>query len=206
MPHLLHIDSSARTGGSLTRGLTSDYVAAWLARNPGATVTYRDLAEDVPGFVSPAWITGAFGPQESHDEESRAALNASETLIREIEAADVIVLGVPMYNFSVPAVFKAWIDRVLLAGRTFAFNENGPVGLLSGKKAVVLRASGSDFDNPAFAPMDFHGPYLRTVLGFIGITDVEIIAVNGPTAEQTERTLDAAGAAIAASVDMPQAA
>ncbi|WP_431960745.1 FMN-dependent NADH-azoreductase [Actinacidiphila sp. bgisy160] len=207
MAHLLHIDSSARAEGSASRRLSAAYVAAWKARDPHGTVTYRDLTVDTPAFVSPEWITGVFGPAEAADTGTEAAMAASERLIREMEEADVLVLGVPMYNFGVPAAFKAWIDQVMMAGRTFAFGENGPEGLLKGKKAVVLRASGSDFDNPDFAPMDFHAPYVRGVLGWMGITDVEIIAVNGYTAEQLDSSVRGAGAAITASLDTaPQAA
>lgn len=200
MTHLLHIDSSARSEGSASRRLSAEYVEAWRVSNPHGTVTYRDLTVDTPAFVSPEWITGVFGPAEAANDDTKAAVEASERLIREIEAADVLVLGVPMYNFGVPATFKAWIDQVVMGGRTFAFGENGPEGLLKGKKAVVLRASGSDFDNPAFAPMDFHAPYIRGVLGWIGITDVEIIAVNGYTPEQVEAAIRQTGSAIAASV------
>lgn len=199
MTHLLHIDSSARGEGSASRRLSAEYVQAWKARNPHGTVTYRDLAVATPDFVSPEWITGVFGPAEAANADTKAALEASEYLIREIEDADVLVLGVPMYNFGVPATFKAWIDQVVMAGRTFAFGENGPEGLLKDKKAIVLRASGSDFDNPAFAPMDFHAPYIRGVLGWIGITDVEFIAVNGFTPEQIDAAVREAGSAIAAS-------
>ncbi|MCX4460741.1 NAD(P)H-dependent oxidoreductase (plasmid) [Streptomyces sp. NBC_01340] len=206
MTHLLHIDSSARGEGSASRRLSAEYVQAWKARNPHGTVTYRDLAVDTPDFVSPEWITGVFGPAEAANADTQAALQGSERLIREIEAADVLVLGVPMYNFGVPAILKAWIDQVVMAGRTFAFGENGPEGLLKGKKAIVLRASGSDFDNPAFAPMDFHAPYIRGVLGWIGITDVELIAVNGFTPEQLDAAVREAGSAIAASVAAPLAA
>jgi FMN-dependent NADH-azoreductase len=200
MAHLLHIDSSARGEGSASRRLSADYVAAWKARNPYGTVTYRDLTADTPDFVSTDWITGVFGPAEAAHAGTQAAVAASERLIREMEEADVLVLGVPMYNFSVPATFKAWIDQVMMANRTFAFGENGPEGLLKGKKAVVLRASGSDFDNPAFAPMDFHAPYIRGVLGWMGITDVEVIAVNGYTPEQLDTAVRGAGATIGASV------
>lgn len=201
MAHLLHIDSSARGEGSASRRLSADYVAAWKARNPRGTVAYRDLAADSPAFVSPEWITGVFGPAEAADEGTREAVAAAERLIHELEEADVLVLGVPMYNFGVPATFKAWIDQVMMAGRTFAFGDNGPEGLLKGKKAVVLRASGSDFGNPDFAPMDFHAPYIRGVLGWMGVTDVEIIAVNGYTSEQLDSAVLGAGSAITASVD-----
>ncbi|MEU3795565.1 FMN-dependent NADH-azoreductase [Streptomyces fructofermentans] len=199
MTHLLHIDSSARSEGSASRRLSAEYTKAWKARNPHGTVTYRDLSIDTPDFVSPEWITGVFGPAEAANADTQAALDASELLIREIEAADVLVLGVPMYNFGVPAIFKAWIDQVVMGGRTFAFGENGPEGLIKGKKAIILRASGSDFDNPDFAPMDFHAPYIRGVLGWIGITDVEFIAVNGFTPEQIDAAIRDAGNTIAAS-------
>lgn len=179
MPHLLHLDSSARDEGSVTRRLSAEYVAAWKTRHPQGTVTYRDLAEDTPGFVTPEWITAAFGPAEAQNDRTAAARKASEALIRELEEADAVVLGVPVYNFGVPAVFKAWIDRVMLAGRTFAFDENGPRGLLTGKKVIVVRASGSDFDDPFWAPLDHHAPYIRGVLGFMGITDVDIVGVSG---------------------------
>lgn len=199
MTHLLHIDSSARGEGSASRQLSAQYVEAWKVGNPQGTVTYRDLTVDTPAFVSPEWITGVFGPSEAANEGTKAALEASDRLIREIEAADVLVLGVPMYNFGVPATFKAWIDQVVRGGRTFAFGENGPEGLLKDKKAVVLRASGSDFDNPAFASMDFHAPYIRGVLGWIGITDVEVIAVHGYTPEQLEAAIRRTDGALAAS-------
>ncbi|GGN00022.1 FMN-dependent NADH-azoreductase [Streptomyces fuscichromogenes] len=200
MSHLLHIDSSARGTDSLTRQIGARYVAAWHRQNPEGTAAYRDVALDVPDLVSADWITGVFAPAEHHTSRTRAAVDASAALIGEVEAADVLVLGVPVYNFSVPAAFKAWIDQICMAGRTFAYDENGPRGLLAAKKAVVVRASGSDFGDPAFAAMDFHAPYLRGVLGFIGITDVEFISVSGQTPEQVEAGLAEADRAIAASL------
>ncbi|MFF4898143.1 FMN-dependent NADH-azoreductase [Streptomyces sp. NPDC001068] len=200
MPHLLHIDSSARDADSVSRRIGARYVAAWRRQNPEGTVTYRDVTVNTPALVSADWVTGVFAPAEYHTPRSRAAVDAAATLISEVEACDVLVLGVPMYNFNVPAAFKAWIDQVCMAGRTFAYDENGPRGLLAGKKAVVARASGSDFSNPAFAPMDFHAPYLRGILGFIGITDVEFIAVHGQTPEQVEAGLSAADRSIAESL------
>ncbi|WP_028799961.1 FMN-dependent NADH-azoreductase [Streptomyces sp. 142MFCol3.1] len=202
MPHLLHIDSSSRGADSLTRQLGAQYVAAWRRTNPEGTVAYRDVTEEVPDLVSADWVTGVFGPSEHHTPQTRAAVDASGTLIAEVEAADVLVLGVPMYNFSVPAAFKAWIDQICMAGRTFAYDENGPRGLLAGKKAVIVRASGSDFTDPAFAALDHHAPYLRGVLGFIGITDVEFLSVNGPGREQIEAGLIEADRAIAASLEV----
>ncbi|MFD7444492.1 FMN-dependent NADH-azoreductase [Streptomyces sp. NPDC059909] len=200
MAHLLHIDSSARSSGSATRRLSAQYAEAWQARNPGGTVTYRDVTADVPNLVDEHWVRGVFGPSEIHDTESRAAVTASEELIAEVEAADVLALGVPVYNFSVPAAFKAWIDKICMAGRTFSYTSEGVRGLLGGKKVVVLRSSGSDFSDPRFASLEFHEPYIRGVLGFLGITDVEFISVNGQTEEQLAPHFEKATAAITNSV------
>ncbi|MGW1726399.1 FMN-dependent NADH-azoreductase [Streptomyces sp. NPDC002306] len=202
MTHLLHIDSSARsTGfGSVSRRLSAQYAEAWRAQNPDGTVTYRDVTADVPNLVSEHWVRGVFGPAEIHDTHSHAAVSAAEQLIAEVKAADVLALGVPVYNFNVPASFKAWIDQICMAGRTFTFNAEGPQGLLSGRKAVILRSSGSDFSDPRFAPLEFHEPYIRGVLGFLGITDVEFISVNGQTEDQLTPHLEKAAAAIANSV------
>jgi FMN-dependent NADH-azoreductase len=200
MPHLLHIDSSSRGADSVSRQISARYVDAWRRQNPEGTVTYRDVTVNTPHFVSADWVTGVFAPAEYHTPQTKAAVDASSALISEVEAADVLVLGVPIYNFNVPATFKAWIDQIAMAGRTFAYDENGPRGLLGGKKAVIARASGSDFSNPAFAPMDFHAPYLRGILGFLGITDVEFISVNGQTPEQIEAGLARADQAIATSL------
>ncbi|WP_329360980.1 FMN-dependent NADH-azoreductase [Streptomyces sp. NBC_01483] len=200
MSHLLHIDSSARNAGSLTRQLSAQYAAAWKSANPEGTVTYRDVSLQAPAFVSEDWITGVFAPPEYHTADSAAAVSAAEELIREVEAADVLLLGVPVYNFNVPAAFKAWIDQIFMAGRTFAYGSEGPQGLLAGKKAIVIRASGSDFDDPAFAAMDFHAPYLRSALAFVGITDVEFISVNGMASPQLEAALDKGTQAIEASL------
>lgn len=200
MPHLLHIDSSARGADSLTRRIGARYAAAWQAQNPTGTVTHRDVATDVPNLVTEHWVTGVFAPAEHHTPHSQAAVEASVALIEEVEAADVLLLGVPVYNFNVPAAFKAWIDQIAMAGRTFAYDAGGPRGLLGGRKAVIVRSSGSDFGNPAFAPMDFHAPYLRGVLGFLGITDVEFVSVHGNSPEQVEANLAKAGQDIAASL------
>ncbi|MET8449040.1 NAD(P)H-dependent oxidoreductase [Streptomyces sp. NPDC005209] len=202
MAHLLHIDSSARsTGfGSASRRLSAQYAEAWRAQNPDGTVTYRDVTADVPNLVSEHWVRGVFGPAEIHDARSHAAVSAAGELIAEVEAADVLALGVPVYNFSVPASFKAWIDQICMAGRTFSYTAQGPQGLLIGKKAVVLRSSGSDFSDPRFAPLDFHEPYIRGVLGFLGITDVEFISVNGMSEEQLAPHFEKATAIIANAV------
>lgn len=144
MTTLLHLDSSARTAGSTTRTLTREYVDAYLVAHSGAELRYRDLdAEPLP-FVSGTWIDAAFSPPDTHDHTLRFALSRSDALVDELLAADHLVIGAPVYNFTVPAALKAWIDQVSRAGRTFAYGDSGPHGLLRGKSAVVVSSSGTD--------------------------------------------------------------
>ncbi|MEO1721648.1 MAG: NAD(P)H-dependent oxidoreductase [Pseudomonadota bacterium] len=164
---VLHIDASMRREGSTTRTLS----AAVLERQNATRVIRRDLADGLP-LIDETWIGANFTPDEDRTPEQRAALALSEELIGEIEAADTLVIGVPMYNFGVPAAFKAWIDLVTRARRTFKYTETGPVGLLEGKKVFLLVASGGTEVDGA---MDYTTPYLRHILGFIGLTDVQVI-------------------------------
>ncbi|MFD0859718.1 FMN-dependent NADH-azoreductase [Roseovarius aquimarinus] len=166
MTTILQIDSSARRDGSTTRALT-DRISARL----GGAVTRRDLAAPLPQ-IDEAWVGANFTPEADRSEAQKAALALSDTLIAEIEAADVLVIGVPIYNFGVPAALKLWIDQVARAGRTFRYTEAGPVGLLTGKRAVLAVASGG---TALGSEIDFATGYMRHVLGFIGITDVEVV-------------------------------
>ena len=184
---ILHIDASARTDGSVSRQLS----AAIAERFPG-TVIRRDLAAGLP-LIDEAWIGANFTPEKDRTSDQRALLALSDELIAEIKAADVLVLGVPMYNFSVPGAFKAWIDLVCRAGLTFKYTDTGPVGLLTGKRAVVALATGGV---PAGSAMDFSTDYLRHILGFVGITDVEFVAADQVLANST-KAIEAANAQIA---------
>ncbi len=208
MPHLLHVDASPRSTDSITRALSARYVARWKEVNPTGTVTYRDLYRSVPPLVTEDWVTAAFGPAEVQNDWTRAAIATSDALVAEVTAADVLVLGVPMHNFGVPAVFKAWIDQIVRARRTFVFDENGPRGLLTGTRAVVVRSSGSDFDDPDFvyAGKDFHTPWLQTILGFIGISDVDVISVNGRDQHELEAALRTGLRVVDEAVTRPAAA
>ncbi|MEL6768097.1 MAG: NAD(P)H-dependent oxidoreductase [Pseudomonadota bacterium] len=164
---VLHIDASMRRTGSTTRDLS----AAVLARQEASRVIRRDLADGLP-LIDETWIGANFTPEDERTPEQEAVLALSESLIAEIEAADTLVIGVPVYNFGVPAAFKAWIDLVARARRTFRYTENGPVGLLEGKNAIVVVASGGTEVDSA---IDFATPWIRHVLGFIGIHDVEVV-------------------------------
>ena len=168
-PTVLRIDSSARHEGSVSRGLTDRVVE----RLGAERVIVRDLdAEPVP-HVSTDWAAGAYTPEADRTTEQRTALAISDALIEELEAADVVVIGLPVYNFAVPAALKAWMDQVARVGVTFRYTESGPVGLLENKRAILVVASGG---TEVGSPIDFATPYARHFLGFLGITDVDVVA------------------------------
>lgn len=168
---ILHIDASARFQGSVSRDLTAKIIAD----RPAARVITRDLAETPVPQLTESWVNANFTPAESRTRAQEAALSQSDALIGELEAADTIVIGLPVYNFGIPASLKAWVDMVARAGVTFRYTENGPRGLLTGKRAIVALASGG---TEAGSEIDFATPYIRHVLGFVGITDVTIVAAD----------------------------
>ena len=175
---ILRIDASMRHTGSVTRALTDKLVARLRAANPASEVVHRDLADGVP-MVDEAWIGANFTDPAERDDTQRAALAGSDRLVAEIKQADTLVIGLPIYNFGVPAAFKAWIDMIARARETFRYTETGPEGLMTGKRALIVVASGGV---PVGSAMDFATPYVRHALAFIGITDVEFI----PAAEFSE--------------------
>ena len=170
--NILNVQSSARHEDSVTRQLSAMLVERLSAG--GATVVEREADNDLPP-VSKAWTQGAYIPEADRTSEQREALRLSDELVAELKAADAIVIGAPVYNFTIPASLKLWIDQVCRAGVTFKFGENGPVGLLEGKKAYVVLASGG---TAVGSEVDFHTPYLRHVLGFIGLHDVEFVSAD----------------------------
>jgi FMN-dependent NADH-azoreductase len=179
MPTLLHLDSSP-LDSSISRELTREFVKAWKASHPNGKVIYRDVAAQSPQPVDAAWIGAAYTPDEAQTVEQKAALKLSDELIAELQAADEYVFGVAMHNFSIPATLKLWIDQIARRGRTFSYGANGPEGLLKGKKATILAASGGAY--AAGTPMgsfNFADPYLKTVLGFLGVTDVTVVNAGG---------------------------
>ncbi len=168
---ILKVDSSGRGQGSATRALTADVVHALEARHGGIDLVERDLANGVP-FVDQDWIDANFTSAEERSDAQRATLAESDRLVAELQAADVVVIGAPIYNFGVPAALKAWVDMVARARLTFRYTPNGPEGLLKGKQAYVVVASGGVGVDSA---VDFATPYLRQVLAFIGIDDVVVV-------------------------------
>lgn len=179
MPTLLHLDASP-LHTSVSRELGREFVATWKAAHPNGAVIYRDLAAATPAPIDQSWIGAAYTPAGQRTSDQDAVLATSEALIQELETADEIVIGVPMHNFSIPASLKLWIDQVVRAGRTFSYSADGPKGLLPGKKATLLVASGGVYsaESPA-AAMNFVEPYLKAILGFIGIADVRTVTVDG---------------------------
>ena len=182
MPTLLNIQSSPRGGQSISRTLSRDFVEAWQAKHPDGKVVLRDLAEDNLPYVGVPWITGIFLDASKHTAEMRVALDISDELIAELFAADEILIGTPMYNFTVPANLKAWIDLIVRPRVT----HSGPPerkGLVVGKSCTVIIASGGVYDEglPA-AASDYESGYLKRILAFIGITEVEVIRAGGTAA------------------------
>lgn len=175
MTRLLRIDASPRGERSHSRALTDDFVATWRAANPGGDVTVRDIGREGVPFVDEAWIAAAYSDPSTHTPDLRAAIRLSDELVDEFLAADTIVCGVPMYNFGVPAVFKAYVDQIVRVGRTFAYPTFE--GLATGKKLVVITVRGGGGYGPGQAQegLDHENPYLRAIFGLIGVTDVTFI-------------------------------
>ena len=173
---LLHIDASPRGARSHSRALTAEFVAKWTAAHPDAGVVYRDLGCHPVPFVDEAWIAAAFSDPRDHTPELRDAIRLSDELVDEFLAADVIVLGAPMYNFGVPAVVKAYIDQIVRVGRTFSADFRG---LAQGKKLYVITVRGGAGYGPGEAQhgLDYESPYLRVIFGFIRVTDVDFVDV-----------------------------
>jgi FMN-dependent NADH-azoreductase len=176
MSNVLLIHSSVFGDKSQSLALARDF----LKRHPHRSVVERALSPQTMPHLDGETYVAMGTPSDDHDSRQKAAVTLSDTLIAELEAADTIVLAVPMYNFSIPSTLKAWIDHVARRGRTFKYTEKGPEGLLKGKKVVVLTARGGVYSNGAPAAVyDFQEPYIRTVLGFLGLTDVTFVHFEG---------------------------
>lgn len=180
MQNVLFVSSSLMSGASTSRKIAGELVQAMQTENPGLRVTERDLT---PGSMPHLTVEllGAFGkPADQRSPEEAAQVAFADRLIEEVEAADTIVIAAPMYNFSIPSTLKAWIDHVARAGRTFRYTANGPEGLLKGKKVHIVVSRGGYYtgESPARG-LDFQEPYLRGVLGFVGLDDVSFIHVEG---------------------------
>jgi FMN-dependent NADH-azoreductase len=180
---LLDLNSSPLGENSVSRRLTSEFVQNWRRVHPDGKVADRDLTITAIPPVNAAWIGAAYTPEDKRTSDQRATLALSDTLIAELQAADEYVLGVPMHNFGVPSVLKLWIDQIARVNKTFSYATGAPVGLLTGKKATLVLSSGGKYDaGTAMASYNFVEPYLRTVFGFLGVTDVTVVSASGAAA------------------------
>ncbi|CEP36451.1 MULTISPECIES: FMN-dependent NADH-azoreductase [unclassified Halomonas] len=194
MTHILHIDASARPGiagtdnhGSHSRHLTDQFVSQWQSGRPQDTVNYRDIGQNPPSIINHDWIASAFTPELSLEPWMKDALAESNQLVDELIAADILVIGTPLYNFGMPAALKAWIDQVVRAGRTVDIDESNPTDPYIPKlddrtrHAIILTARGGIGFDPGgeMAHMNHLEPNLATALGFIGITRLHYIAIEG---------------------------
>lgn len=179
MTRILHINSSVRNGDSISRKVTGEFLNKWKAGEPDTVIVERDLAAHPLPHLTEQALGAFFTAPDQHNAEQAQIAKLSATLIQELFDADVIVIGAPMYNFSIASGLKAWVDHVARAGVTFKYTDKGPVGLLTGKKVYIFTSRGGVYSEGPAAAMDFHGTYLRAVLGFIGLTDVTFIHSEG---------------------------
>ena len=179
MSKVLVITASPRGERSVSRALTTNFAQNWAKHHPDATVLLRDLGHHPVPHVTEPWVVGAFAPPEAQTPESKAAIAVSDQLVDEFLSASSYIFGVPMYNFNIPSTFKAYIDQIVRAGKTFAVGPNGYEGLVKGKKALFITTSGGSYQpGSATAAYNFQEPYLRTIFGFMGVTEVQFVVAD----------------------------
>lgn len=190
MKNLLHIDTSPRKEQSYSRTLTREFLETWKNHHPDVEITYRDLGLNPIPYIDELWVTAKFTQPDQYTNELADTIRLSDELIDEFSAADRYVISSPMYNLSIPAVFKSYIDHIVRPGRTFTVEGGSFKGLVTGKKILIITARGSDFrPESALAPIDFQEPYLKAIFNFIGITDITFIHANGLRTERREQAL-----------------
>ncbi len=183
MPTLLHINSSPLYGHSVSRQLSGAFVAQWKSSHPDGKVIDRDLNGTSIPPISAEWVGAVYTPEEARTPEQKELLSLSDALLVELEQADEYVFGVPMHNFGVPSVLKLWIDQITRVGKTFTYADGTPKGLITGKKATFIIATGGIYDaQTQMASFNFVEPYLRTLFGFLGLTDVTFLTAGGTMA------------------------
>lgn len=183
MPTLLNLNSSPLYGRSVSRELTGAFVSQWKSSHPEGTVIDRDLNATTIPPINADYVGAMYTPAEARTPEQNGLLALSDSLISELEQADEYVIGVPMHNFGVPSVLKLWIDQIARAGKTFSYADGTPKGLLTGKKATFIIATGGNYDpQTQMASFNFVEPYLRSVFGFLGVTDATFLTAGGTMA------------------------
>jgi FMN-dependent NADH-azoreductase len=183
MSTLLHVDSSPIYGRSVSRQLTGAFVTQWKATHPNGKVVDRDLTATVIPPVTADWVAAVYTPEEARTPQQKELLSLSDSLVAELDQADEYVFGVPMHNFGVPSALKLWIDQIARVGKTFSYADGTPKGLIIGKKATFIIATGGIYDaQTQMASFNFVEPYLRSVFGFLGVTDVTFLTTGGTAA------------------------
>jgi len=179
MSTILVITASPRAERSVSRSLTTGFAHRLATHRPQDTILLRDIGHHPVPHVTEPWVVGAFAPADAQTPESKAAIAVSDQLVEEFLAADRYVFGVPMYNFNIPSTFKAYLDQIVRAGKTFAVGPNGYEGLVKNKRALFISSSGGAYaPGTPLAPYNFQEPYLRLIFGFIGLTDLRFIAAD----------------------------
>ena len=176
MPTVLHIKSSIFSSGGFSGQLTDQFVKQWVANHPGSELIVRDFAKEKVPHLDEVRFTSFLTKPEERTEEQKAVVAYSDALIHELKKADVIVLGLPMYNLGIPSSLKAYFDHIARAGKTFKYTATGPVGLVGGKKVYVIATRGGQYQG---TPYDTQTDYIKVFLGFIGITDIEFVYAEG---------------------------
>jgi FMN-dependent NADH-azoreductase len=183
MPMLLHIDSSPLYGRSVSRQLTGAFVTQWKSSHPDGKVLDRDLNSTSIPPINAEWVTAVYTPEDARTPQQKELLSLSDSLLAELERADEYVFGVPMHNFGVPSVLKLWIDQITRVGKTFSYADGRPKGLIIGKKATFIIATGGIYDaQTQMASFNFVEPYLRSLFGFLGLMDVTFLTTGGTMA------------------------
>ena len=185
---LLHIDSSILGQSSASRELGAAWVHSWQQEHPHAEVHHVDLARQPLAHLSGEVFGARSVPEGIYNADLQRDVDADRSALADFLAADVVVIGAPMYNFSIPSQLKAWIDRIVVRGKTFRYTATGPEGLAVGKKIIIISSRGGIYTSGPAALMDHQETYLRTVFGFIGVTDIEFIRVEGLSAGAEKRT------------------
>ena len=195
MSRILYVSSSPRGSTSYSNQVAAHVIRELQQTNPQATVTVRDLAQDPLPHVDVDFVAATRSADGPRTERQRAILAQSNALVAELLAADIIVIAAPMINFSVTTTLKSWFDYIARAGRTFSYSEAGPKGLVTGKRVIIVSASGGIYSGEN-AGFDFQVPWLRNILGFLGMTDVEVIRIEGTAlgAEAADKALERATA------------
>ncbi len=202
MTHLLAVNSSPNLSSSVSRDLVGQFAASFKEKAAGNTVTFRDVGQNPLPHLDEKTIGAFYTPADQRNEEQKKAIALSDELVDEIIAADTLVIGAPMHNFGTSSHLKSYLDHIARVGRTFSYTEQGPKGLLGGKKVFVITARGGIYSDGPASHMDIQVPYLKTVFSFVGIEDVAFIHTEGLNMgdENREKAIEAAVHSISSSV------